>query len=32
MARAVRNALRSYALWLLVGYLGLLALMAQAYA
>ena len=28
---AVRSAFRSHALWLLVGYVGLLLLMAQAY-
>lgn len=32
VATAFRSALRSHALWLLVGYVGLLLLMAQAYA
>jgi hypothetical protein len=31
VAAAMRNALRSHALWLVVAYLGLLLLMAQAY-
>jgi hypothetical protein len=31
MASALRNTLRSQALWLVVGYLGLLLLMAKAY-
>lgn len=32
VASAVRSALRSHALWLSVAYLGLLLLMARAYA
>jgi len=32
MTNAVRSALRSHALWLSVAYLGLLLLMARAYA
>jgi len=32
MAGAMRSALRSHILWLFVGYLGLLVLMARAYS